>query len=167
MRIRKRRSFTLVELVMTIIILGVLAAVAIPQFFDLSGDAAEGNFKAMKGAFETALSVAHSQWVTDGEPSQINFNGVPINYNVAQGHLYYVPGVDHIPLPPAEYAQGRYAVAVWYALLHDPPEIDGTGASTENGWHGDWTAPHFVYSLFKNNVKLFSFSYNYLTGELE
>lgn len=37
----KRKGFTLIELVMIIVILGILAAVAIPRYFDLAGEARE------------------------------------------------------------------------------------------------------------------------------
>lgn len=48
------RGFTLIELVMVIVILGVLAAVALPKFIDLSNEARLGKVLATRGAIVTA-----------------------------------------------------------------------------------------------------------------
>lgn len=55
---RKQAGFTLIELVMVIIVLGVLAAIAIPRFVDLSGDALTAAQSGMEGAVKGAMAVA-------------------------------------------------------------------------------------------------------------
>ena len=55
---RKQAGFTLIELVMVIIVLGVLAAIAIPRFVDLSGDATTAAKSGMEGAVKGAMAVA-------------------------------------------------------------------------------------------------------------
>jgi MSHA pilin protein MshA len=56
----KQRGFTLIELVVVIIILGVLAAVAVPRFTDLSGDARTAAAKGVAGAISSGSSINYA-----------------------------------------------------------------------------------------------------------
>jgi MSHA pilin protein MshA len=50
-------GFTLIELVMVIVILGVLAAVALPKFVDLKGDAQQAAMTGVAGAAAAASAI--------------------------------------------------------------------------------------------------------------
>ncbi len=54
---REQAGFTLIELVMVIVILGILGAMAIPKFVDLSGSAKTASVESMEGAVKSAWAV--------------------------------------------------------------------------------------------------------------
>lgn len=56
----KQTGFTLIELVMVIVILGVLAAVALPKFVDLKGDAQQAAVDGVAGALSSAAAVNYA-----------------------------------------------------------------------------------------------------------
>ncbi len=54
---RGQQGFTLIELVMVIVILGILAAVAVPKFTDLSTDAEAAALSSIEGSIKSAATI--------------------------------------------------------------------------------------------------------------
>lgn len=57
----ERRGFTLIELIMIIVILGILAAVAIPKYYDLTNDAKVAAEKGVLGGVRAGIMTYYAQ----------------------------------------------------------------------------------------------------------
>ncbi|MCV6622008.1 MAG: prepilin-type N-terminal cleavage/methylation domain-containing protein [Cellvibrionaceae bacterium] len=77
----KNSGFTLLELVAVIVILGVLSAIALPKFVDLSNSAQASAVKHVSGSLSAAIQLARAKHMAEGgSASSINFNGNNISF---------------------------------------------------------------------------------------
>ncbi len=102
---QSQRGFTLIELIIVIIILGVLAAVAAPRFLDLSTDAKLAALDNIKGQIRTTIDLVKVKARIAGlRPTATNPGGIQTDYIVEFG--FGATEVDFRNLCPESEGEG-------------------------------------------------------------
>lgn len=129
----KKRGFTLIELIIVIVILGILLVTAAPRFISFQDDAYASTVQGVGSAFNAAVDLVHLKWQIEGGSGPID------NLEV------YGSGQDTLDInsngwpaqfwPPFEadpqLNNTNDCISVWQTLLSDDSPTVSTGTTTD------------------------------------
>lgn len=124
-----QKGFTLIELIVVIVILGILAATALPKFIDLSGDARRGVMQAVEASMRGANMMVYGKSASLGKlGTNETFKINNVDVSTVCGYLAAASMAGQLELSPTGDFDTATAGTVKHSKAPDPDKCKVTYA---------------------------------------
>ena len=165
---QRQRGFTLIELVVVIVILGVLAAIALPRFMNATNDAHVAAVKGTGGALAAGVALVRSQWELDRVRSSdpLDSDGNPNTDVVGFGAGNVDVNAAGWPVGISASGSAAACVEIWQGVLQGSAPSVSTAAATGIDYVASYAAPvcTYTYQLDGRTTGQRSIAYDSSTG---
>lgn len=131
---KSQSGFTLVELVVVILVLGILSATALPRFMNVTDQANTASVAGVKGGFAAGAALARAQWVANGSTTQVdNVTNFGLG-NVSVNTSGWPVNTGAVLVSSAPNSHATACANVWNGIIQNAPTIqisDGTAITAE------------------------------------
>lgn len=136
-----RKAFTLVEILIVVVILGILAAIVVPQFTNATQDAQAGNIQAQLDTLNNQIELYRAR--TNAYPTIAEFNQAS---TTNPAYTTWGPLIDggYVKAPPVNPFNNSSSV------------LSGAAGAATDGWHWDPVTNTLGASYFDESTKKMS-----------
>jgi MSHA pilin protein MshB len=174
---KRATGFTLVELVIVIVIVGLLAVAALPKFLNITDEAKKASVEGVAGGFATAVLSARAQWEAEARPvdangnNAVNYDGVELLLTSSASNSNFRDGY---PIALASDAASDTTASnetcrdLMDELLQNPPTVTVVTAATDNTSYtaqANTTGDSCVYTQLEGSTGHF-FTYEIASGRV-
>ena len=134
---KRVQGFSLIELVIVIVVLGILAVTALPRFLDVTEEAKSASVEGVSGGFATGVLLVRSQWEAKGRSKEDGLNTILYDGNrfylttptrseeenglISPGYPVDTGSSGSIDVTPGSLTAAR-CLNIWNGLLQNPPK---------------------------------------------
>ena len=138
---QRAAGFSLIELVIVIVVLGILAVTALPRFLDVTEEAKTASVEGVSGGFATGVLLVRAQWEAKGRTKENSLNTIVYdgkrfylttpsttesdNGDVSPGYPIDMSSGTSSAVAPSNLTADR-CLDVWNGLLQNPPKATAT-----------------------------------------